>query len=309
MFDRRYGGVDALVARVVSAMALYGAATEHPEIDPDDYVTPAAAAASSRDPDRLPDEITAAFLAVPFDGFYATTRSSPSRPVPSQLPTMSGASASTRRCSWCKEPPTPPSCRSARATSSTGCATSVRSPATSKSPAQGTTTSSTRSLTQVQGWFADRLANRPATTSCAPRPGVPTVVPGVGSVPEGNAGTAELDVPLSLSAASDDTVTVQWRTIEPDLPLPQAESGTDYTAGSGTVTFAPGQTQAHVRIAVRGDTEHGVRRAHRRVLRQPDPRAHGRLLGTGLRIARRRRLIPLGRPGAGDRAVREVSSA
>ena len=45
MFDRSYGGIDPFVASVVGAMALYGGATEHPDLVPDDYVTPAAAAA------------------------------------------------------------------------------------------------------------------------------------------------------------------------------------------------------------------------------------------------------------------------
>ena len=309
MFDRRYGGVDALVARVVSAMALYGAATEHPEIDPDDYVTPAAAAASSAIQTGCLNEITAAFLAVPFDGFYAHDPlvTEPARSLATAndvgrfrvdvpLFVVQGTADTTvlpqrtrdlfdRLCN-------------------TGQVTNYL-----EVVGAGHNDVLTRSLTQVQGWFADRLANRPATTSCAPWPGVPTVVPGVGSVPEGDAGTAQLDVPLSLSAASNDTVTVQWRTIEPDIPLPASgarhrlrgrKRDRDVRAGPNA------GPRAHRRPRGRG---HGVRRAHRRVLRQPDPRAHGRLLGTGLRIARRRRLIPLVVPVPATVPSATVSSA
>jgi len=69
MFDRTYG--DDVVVNVVSVMGLYGAATEHPEIDPDDYVGPktAAAAAAVLD-DQCLGAIQNAFVAVPVDEFY-----------------------------------------------------------------------------------------------------------------------------------------------------------------------------------------------------------------------------------------------
>ena len=43
-FTRTFGGIDDIVARIVGTMGLYGAAAEHPEIDPDDYVSPEVAA-------------------------------------------------------------------------------------------------------------------------------------------------------------------------------------------------------------------------------------------------------------------------
>ena len=84
----------------------------------------------------------------------------------------------------------------------------------------------------------------------------PTVVPGAGSVTEGDAGTASLAVPLSLSWPTDETVTVQWHTVAvPGIVFPHADPTSDYIAGSGTATFAPGQTSTTVSIAVRGDAQ------------------------------------------------------
>ena len=82
-----------------------------------------------------------------------------------------------------------------------------------------------RSLPEIQSWFADRLAGRPAATSCAPPVAPPTVVPGAGSVTEGDAGTTSLAVPLSLSWPTDETVTVQWHTVAvPGIVFPHAVS-------------------------------------------------------------------------------------
>jgi Calx-beta domain len=83
----------------------------------------------------------------------------------------------------------------------------------------------------------------------------PTVVPGLASGFEGNVGTSVINVPVSLSAASGRTVTVQWKT----LPHPGsdfADAGVDYTPSNGVVTFAPGETNKTVPIVVHGDTVH-----------------------------------------------------
>jgi acetyl esterase/lipase len=46
-FERSFGGgIDDLVSRAVSAMALFGSAAEHPEIDPSHYMSDAVAAAA-----------------------------------------------------------------------------------------------------------------------------------------------------------------------------------------------------------------------------------------------------------------------
>ena len=78
----------------------------------------------------------------------------------------------------------------------------------------------------------------------------PVVVPGSATVTAPTSGTSQLDVPVTLSVASTQTVTVQWTTlVVPGAPAGQAPT-TDYVAGSGTVTFSPGQTSATVPITV-----------------------------------------------------------
>jgi hypothetical protein len=86
-------------------------------------------------------------------------------------------------------------------------------------------------------------------------PPLPTVTGGVGSVVEGISGTTHLGVPITLSFASTQTVTLQWKTVfVPGAPGNQADPVTDYTPAGGTVTFAPGQTTATAGISVNGDT-------------------------------------------------------
>lgn len=70
-----------------------------------------------------------------------------------------------------------------------------------------------------------------------------------GSVVEGASGTATLPFTVSLSAASSQTVTVAYATSDGT-----ATAGTDYTAVSNTLTFAPGTTTQTVNVAVTGDT-------------------------------------------------------
>ncbi|MCB1005453.1 MAG: prolyl oligopeptidase family serine peptidase [Acidimicrobiales bacterium] len=71
MLDRTYGPIDRIVANIVGVMALYGAPTEHPEIDPDDYVGPqTAAVAAAVLPTSCIDTIIEQFLTVPPDQFY-----------------------------------------------------------------------------------------------------------------------------------------------------------------------------------------------------------------------------------------------
>jgi hypothetical protein len=83
--------------------------------------------------------------------------------------------------------------------------------------------------------------------------GTPTITPGLGSVVAPSSGTSELDVPVSLSAPSASTVTAHWHTTVVSGLSGQAPTS-DYTAASGTVTFAPGQTSATVPITVSGDS-------------------------------------------------------
>lgn len=64
-----------------------------------------------------------------------------------------------------------------------------------------------------------------------------------------------MQVLVTLSSASDLEVTVAWTTLHvPGAPAGQADPASGYTAASGTVTFAPGQTSATVTIKIAGDT-------------------------------------------------------
>jgi hypothetical protein len=95
---------------------------------------------------------------------------------------------------------------------------------------------------------AFRGANRVYIWSIAD---LPVVVPGVGSVTEGNSGSKTLSVPVTLSHEFGDPVTVKWETVD---SLTQPTAGVDYAPASGTVTFAPGQTTATASFTVYGDT-------------------------------------------------------
>ena len=71
-----------------------------------------------------------------------------------------------------------------------------------------------------------------------------------GAVAEGTDGAATATV--SLSAASAETVTVNWQTTDGT-----AAAGEDYTAAAGTLTFAPGGPLARkVSVAILDDTEY-----------------------------------------------------
>jgi hypothetical protein len=128
---------------------------------------------------------------------------------------------------------------------------------------------------------ADALnrSHRPQSCSSGNRTlGTPTdsrlvVEPGRIAVSEGNAGPTTLRVPISLSRPSSIPITVSWKTLspvrsEPDLDaagayravsrafrLMPAEESADYSTSEGTVTFAPGETNATADVPVTGDTE------------------------------------------------------
>ncbi len=71
------------------------------------------------------------------------------------------------------------------------------------------------------------------------------------SVTEGDSGTASLSFTVSLSPAADMQTTVDWATSKESADT--ATPGTDYTAGSGTLTFAKGDTSKTVTVTVTGD--------------------------------------------------------
>lgn len=83
-------------------------------------------------------------------------------------------------------------------------------------------------------------------------PSVPHLPPvvriGNATVTEGNTGTTAANFTISLSEASTETVTVTYATTDSD-----ATAGSDYVAGSGTLTFAPGETSKTITVQVIGD--------------------------------------------------------
>ena len=78
---------------------------------------------------------------------------------------------------------------------------------------------------------------------------LPVIVPGSASIVEGNSGTKVIQVPVSLSAPSGQTVTASWSTLDNSATAPA-----DYVTASGTVTFTPGQTTKTVAVTIKGDT-------------------------------------------------------
>jgi hypothetical protein len=70
------------------------------------------------------------------------------------------------------------------------------------------------------------------------------------SVTEGNSGTTNAVFTVSLSAASTQQVTVNYATADGTATT----GNSDYTAKSGTLTFAPNTTSQPISVAVNGDT-------------------------------------------------------
>jgi hypothetical protein len=68
------------------------------------------------------------------------------------------------------------------------------------------------------------------------------------AVTEGNAGTTSAVFTVSLSTTLVQTVTVGYATVDGT-----ATAGSDYTARTGTLTFAPGTTTQSVTVPVTGD--------------------------------------------------------
>jgi endoglucanase len=79
-------------------------------------------------------------------------------------------------------------------------------------------------------------------------PALPTLAVNDVTVTEGDDGTTLANFTVELSEASDETVTVKYATADGS-----AEAGSDYTATSGTLTFAPGETTQTITVSVRGD--------------------------------------------------------
>jgi uncharacterized repeat protein (TIGR01451 family) len=72
------------------------------------------------------------------------------------------------------------------------------------------------------------------------------------SISEGNSGTKTLNFTVTLSAASGQTVTVNYATSSANPAT--ATAGTDYQSTSGTLTFAPGDLTKTISVTINGDT-------------------------------------------------------
>jgi hypothetical protein len=82
---------------------------------------------------------------------------------------------------------------------------------------------------------------------------LPTVLPGHTSVVEPTEGTRDMTIPVALSHSAVQATTVQWNTYPVSGPG-RADVGDDYTAASGTVTFAPGEASKAVTVSIKSDT-------------------------------------------------------
>ena len=80
------------------------------------------------------------------------------------------------------------------------------------------------------------------------RPPEPRIVIGDTSIVEGNGGTKTVTVVISLTTGSKDPVSVNWATA-----AGSASAGADFTAASGSVTFAPWETVKTITVVVAGD--------------------------------------------------------
>jgi hypothetical protein len=76
----------------------------------------------------------------------------------------------------------------------------------------------------------------------------PTVSVANASVIEGDIGTTTLSLPVTLSGPSGREVDVDYATSDGT-----ATAGSDYTATSGTLVFAPGETSKQIDVSVTGD--------------------------------------------------------
>jgi hypothetical protein len=70
VLDRTFGPADQIVPRMVGIMALYGIVTDHPEIDPNDYVGPEVAAKAHVIDEKCTDDVVQELVFIPADVFY-----------------------------------------------------------------------------------------------------------------------------------------------------------------------------------------------------------------------------------------------
>jgi Ca2+-binding RTX toxin-like protein len=94
------------------------------------------------------------------------------------------------------------------------------------------------------------MTDDPAFAGTTPPPvTLPAITVSDTSVTEGDSGSQEVTLSITLSAAASDTVTVDYATVNGT-----AFAGEDYGVVSGTLTFTPGETTRTVTVQVLGDT-------------------------------------------------------
>src|SRR5262249_11139656 len=77
----------------------------------------------------------------------------------------------------------------------------------------------------------------------------PRITIGDASVKEGNRGTTAVTFTVTLSAAYDQPMTVNFATLDGTATV----ADSDYVATSGTLTFAAGETSKSITVLVKGD--------------------------------------------------------
>jgi hypothetical protein len=101
----------------------------------------------------------------------------------------------------------------------------------------------------TNGLSSTPTAALPATTAGVTQPGLPIFSSDDPSVTEPTNGTANMTFTLSLSAASSAPVSIDYTTINGS-----ALAGNDFTATSGSITFAPGQTTKTIVVPILSDS-------------------------------------------------------
>jgi len=93
---------------------------------------------------------------------------------------------------------------------------------------------------------------------------------------EGDSGTTNVSFEVTLSAASSQTITVDYLTVNGS-----ALSGSDFQAAGGTLNFAPGETGKTIVVAVNGDQDVETDEAFVVSLSNPANATTSKSLGTG----------------------------
>lgn len=75
------------------------------------------------------------------------------------------------------------------------------------------------------------------------------------TITEGDLGTEDVNFTVTLSSSSTKTVTVSWETVDGTAKSAGTVTGeTDFAPGSGTFSFAPGETSKTITVSLRSDT-------------------------------------------------------